>query len=412
MPTPRLAIIGMGGFAGAHHDAVLKLEERKLARLVATCDPRRRDFITQRDSWRFAQRGVRVYDDYRSMLEDCARDLDAVLIPTPVHLHPEMHAAVIAHGLCAFVEKPATLDPVEFERMLERDRGAPRPTAVGFNGITDRTRRTLKQRLLAGDFGRLEEARVTVFWPRPRPYFTRAPWASQLVFDGHLILDSLHGNAMAHALHSVLFSAGQGALDSWATPTSVQAELYRVHPGPAADTAFISIGTEEGTRLRIALSHACHGQSVCTETLVCERATLRLQAGQSAEIADKNGRTQVVPADTADPLAENLVQFLQYLGGQSDRPPTLLSECRSHLTVNGLAYVSSGGITPLGGDYVELFRDPREQIDYHVIPSLSVMASRFTQQGEWPGAVWKGSNENPPIARPADLPRLRSVLGF
>ncbi|MDX2186538.1 MAG: Gfo/Idh/MocA family oxidoreductase [Opitutaceae bacterium] len=412
MAAPRLAIIGMGGFAGAHHDAVLRLEEKRLARLVATCDPRRKEFIVQREAWRFAQRDIRVFDDYRTMLDGCRNELDAVLIPTPVHLHPEMHAAVVAHGLTAFLEKPATLDPVEFQRMLERDRGAPRPAAVGFNGIADTTRRSLKERILSGEFGQLHEARLTVFWPRPKPYFRRAPWANQLEFEGHMILDSLHGNSMAHAIHSLLFSAGTRGLDTWATPQSVQAELFRAHDGPAADTAFIQVETEEGPRLRMALSHACHGQSVNTETLVCEKATLRWQAGHSAEIVYPAGKIQIVPASPSDPLVENLTTFLHYVQGTIPRPTTLLQETQSHMLVNGLAYVSSAGITPLAEPYVETVKDPREHLDYVTIPSLPVMSTRFVQHGEWPGAVWANRAQDPLSARVADLPRLRSSLGL
>ena len=65
----RVAIIGMGGFAGAHHRTIAALEERGLARLVSTCDPRPGDFPREAREWRLDERRVRVFADYRDMLE-------------------------------------------------------------------------------------------------------------------------------------------------------------------------------------------------------------------------------------------------------------------------------------------------------------------------------------------------------
>lgn len=410
MAIPRLAIIGMGGFAGAHHDAVLKLEEKRLARLIATCDPRRAAFVAQRDAWRFAQRGIRVYDDFESMLSACAGEIDGVLIPTPVHLHAAMHAAVARRGLTCFIEKPATLDPSELEAMIEADRQAARPSAVGFNGIADSLRRNLKARLLSGEFGPLQEARLEGFWPRPVPYFQRAPWSGQLVYDGALVLDSCFGNAMAHAVHALLFSAGIRGMDTWATPQAVQAELYRVNAAPAADTAFMQVATVEGPRLRLVLSHACHGHSGITETYVCANATLKWKAGQPVEVTTPDGRSQKINGEWLDPLAENLQQFIQYLNGEIPRPATTLGDTRSFTHLNGLAYVSSSGVTPLREPEVERVRDPREQLDYLTLQGLTTFAERFLLGGDWPGKALGARTGSPILATINDLGRIKSVI--
>ena len=39
-PPIRIGIVGMGGFAGSHHNAVARLEERNQAKLICTCDPK------------------------------------------------------------------------------------------------------------------------------------------------------------------------------------------------------------------------------------------------------------------------------------------------------------------------------------------------------------------------------------
>ncbi len=105
MKTPvRVAIIGMGGFAGAHHRAIASLEERGLARLVCTCDPRPGDFVREEREWRLTERRVRVFTDYREMLDACHAALDLVVVPTPIPLHAEMHAAAAARGLGVYLK--------------------------------------------------------------------------------------------------------------------------------------------------------------------------------------------------------------------------------------------------------------------------------------------------------------------
>src|SRR6266540_1443916 len=131
----RIGIVGMGGFAGSHHNAIARLEERGQARLICTCDPQRANFSAEQDSWRFAARGVRVFDDYRAMLEACHQSLDMVVVPTPIQLHAEMHAAATALGLPVYLEKPPTLDYAELESMIAADSRARKSSLVGFNFI-------------------------------------------------------------------------------------------------------------------------------------------------------------------------------------------------------------------------------------------------------------------------------------
>ena len=111
MEPLQIAIIGLGGFAGSHHSAVRGLEAEGKCRLICTCDPNPAAFEQQMRDWDFAGRGVRVFDNYVSMLDGCASELDAVTIATPVPLHSEMHRACVERGLPVYLEKPPTLHP-------------------------------------------------------------------------------------------------------------------------------------------------------------------------------------------------------------------------------------------------------------------------------------------------------------
>ena len=124
MHPVRVGIIGMGGFAGSHHNTVARLEDRGVVKLTCACDPNLEAFSSERQLWRLAERGVRVFDSYRAMLEECRGDIDYVVIPTPIGLHAQMHEAATAYGIPAYVEKPPTLDHEELERMIAADRRA------------------------------------------------------------------------------------------------------------------------------------------------------------------------------------------------------------------------------------------------------------------------------------------------
>ncbi len=410
-PPIRIGIIGLGGYAGSHHQAVLRLEEKGHARLVCTCDPRSADFAGAQQLWGFARRGVRIFDDYRTMLSACAGGLDLLVVPTPISLHAEMHRAGVEHGLAVYLEKPPTLDYVELEEMIQHDRTARKATLVGFNFIIEKPRQALKERLLAGEFGALREAHLAACWPRPRSYFERNTWAGRLTGDhGRLILDSCFGNAMAHYVHNMLFWAGTDTLMSWAHLAEVRAELYRAHPIQGADTFFVETLTEGGAVLRFALSHACAGPSSQSETVVCEKASLRYVVGQGAEIRWLDGRVERIPLEPFDTLFENHLAYYRYLRDEAPRPATTLIDSRPFVILNDLAYVSSGHIAAIPAPLVSPFRNEQEQQDYLSVAALTRTQHDFLAHGHWPGAHGWERPAPPATVTLSQLSALRGTI--
>ncbi|HVU35984.1 MAG TPA: Gfo/Idh/MocA family oxidoreductase [Opitutaceae bacterium] len=405
----RIAVIGMGGFAASHHQAIARLEERGHARLVCTCDPNMAAFVGEQTNWRFANRGVAVFTDYRTMLQACHQNLDLVVIPTPIQLHEEMHAAATALGLPAYVEKPPTLDIAELERMIAADARARKASLVGFNFIIEKCRLSLKSRLLSGEFGAIRGATVGVLWPRPASYFTRNAWSGRLVVDGRLVLDSCFGNAMAHFVHNLLFWTGGPDLFSWAQIAAVRAELYRGHAIEGADTFFVEADTTVGVTIRFALSHACAGQGTQCEMVLCDKATLRYSVGHEIEIRWNDGRVERLGLDPFDPLIENHLEYYRYLRGETRRPATSLAESRPFVTLNDLAYISSGRILPLPPALISHVRDEKEQKDYLHVDGMTAAHESFLTRGIWPGA--SGWRDGPAeVVTPSDLPRLQATI--
>lgn len=409
-PPIRIAIVGMGGFAGSHHQAIARLEERGHARLVCTCDPNPNGFIGEQQAWRFPARGVQVFDGYRAMLEACHQDLDMVVVPTPIQLHAEMHAAATSYGLPVYLEKPPTLDYAELDRMIAADARARKSSLVGFNFIIEKLRLSLKERLLAGEFGAVRGATLSANWPRPASYFSRNDWAGRLLApDGRIVLDSCLGNAMAHFVHNLLFWTGGPELLSWAKIAAVRAELYRAHAIEGADTFFVEADTASGITLRFALSHACAGQSSHCEMVLCDKAVVRYTVGGHLEIRWTDGRVEKSQLEPFDPLFENHLEYFRYLRGETPRPATTLADARPFVALNDLAYVSSGTITTLPSGFICGVRDEKEQKDYLQVSALAAAQESFLVRGTWPSAAGWGRGPAE-VVTPADLPRFHDVV--
>jgi len=405
----RIGIVGMGGFAGWHHNTVAKLEERGEARLICTCDPAAASFVAQQEAWKFSARGVSVFPDYRTMLDACHRQLDLLVVPTPIQLHAEMHRAGVELGLPVYLEKPPTLDYLELEEMIVRDRSARKSSLVGFNFIIEKPRLALKQRILSGEFGAVRGATLVALWPRPADYFRRNNWAGRLMMGDRVVLDSCFGNANAHFVHNLLFWVGGPELYSWAPPAAVRAELYRAHAIEGADTFFVEADTTSGVNLRFALSHTGTGGGSHTETVTCDKATLRYIVGQFAEVRWTDGRVERITLDEFDGLAENHLDYYRYLRGESARPATLLTDTRPFVALNDLAYLSSGKIASFPPALVTAVCDAKEQKDYVNVAGMPAAQENFLLRGIWPSTSgW--TREPGAVVTPADLPRFRDTV--
>jgi predicted dehydrogenase len=413
----RVAVIGMGGFAGVHHDAVLKLEAEGACRLLCTCDPQMAAFAARQAALRFPERGVRLFADYRDMLAACRADLDVVTVPTPVPLHAPMHQAAVEAGLAVYLEKPPTLDWAELDRMLAVEARARRLTNVGFNFIIEPARQALKRRLAAGEFGAVRRVTVRCRWPRGTSYYGRAAWAGRLLLEGRLVLDSCLGNATAHYVHNALFWCGREPW-TWGEVAEVEAELFRAHAIQGADTFFVRARTADGIEVRLALSHACAGAHETEERVVCEKATLYYGWGrpnaqgqpQPFWVDWADGRTEApTMPDLANPLG-NLRAYFAYLRGETDRPLTRLVDSRPFVHLNDLAYLAAGRIVPVPECALARSTSPDGKDRFVQIIDLDAAQAQFIAGGLMlteQGFAWAAPGGR---ATPADLPYFDTVI--
>jgi predicted dehydrogenase len=121
-----LGIIGTGG-RGRYVGTLFAKDPR--ARIAAICDifPDRIDLgktqIPTADQ-------ARVYRDYKELLRQA--DIDAVLIATPVYLHPEHFEAAVKARKHIYCEKPAGADVPGVLRLLRAAEGADKSKTIFF----------------------------------------------------------------------------------------------------------------------------------------------------------------------------------------------------------------------------------------------------------------------------------------
>lgn len=404
----RVAIIGLGGFAGSHHKTLIELEKRGESVLVCTCDPQPHAFADQRAEWEFERRGVAVYANYLEMLDRHDKELDLVVIPTPIHLHFEMHQECIRRGLRVYLEKPPTLDYRELEKMIASEEDCRWKTQVGFNFIAQPERQALKQRFVDGEFGAVREVRLLGMWRRARSYFTRNNWAGRLRVGNRLVLDSVIGNAMSHYVHNCLFWGGVGGLFEWAPIATVEAKVYRTHAIEGGDTFFIRALATNGVRFRMALTHACTGGPVQHEHVIAEKGEMKCDSYRQFTVFRSDGGQETIDSEPRELVAENHRVYYAHCRDPKCRPSTLLSDCRPIVHLNDLVYISSGDIFSCRGD---------EHVDgegnkWIELPGVEEAARGFLATGEFPSSrdyVWVDDRPPHPVT-PDNLDELSGVV--
>lgn len=161
-PSDKLNIAGIGVGGQGWTD----LQGVSSENIVALCDVDEERARSTYETFPNAKR----YRDYRVMLEK-QKDIDAVVVATPDHMHAMITMAAIKMGKHVYCEKPLTHTIYEARKITQAAREAGVATQMGNQGHSGESIRKIKEWVLDGAIGPVREVhcwtdRPQNWWPQ------------------------------------------------------------------------------------------------------------------------------------------------------------------------------------------------------------------------------------------------------
>ena len=150
-----IAAVGIGGMGAAN------LQNMETENIVALCDV----------DWKYAKNtfdrypNAKRYWDYRKMLDEMGKDIDAVLVATADHTHCLIAADAITMGKHVYVQKPLTHTVYESRLLTKLAEKYGVATQMGNQGASGEGVRQVCDWIWNGEIG--EVKRVDTFTDRP-----------------------------------------------------------------------------------------------------------------------------------------------------------------------------------------------------------------------------------------------------
>jgi hypothetical protein len=173
-----VALVGVGGRGTWFVDTIPRMEN-----VVAICDVNDLKIAEAHKRWanladrfavsahqweraaapvfrRLADEKVRTFHDFRKMLHEMGKEIDAVVVSTPDHTHAIASAAAIRAGKHVFCEKPLTRTVHESRALVELARKHKVATSMGNQGTASGQFRRALELIRDGTIGEVKEVHV------------------------------------------------------------------------------------------------------------------------------------------------------------------------------------------------------------------------------------------------------------
>ena len=241
------ALIGINGFGKVHLKQMLELQESGVLTLIAVSELH----IAVEDAEMLRMKGVQCYTDYNEMLAS-EKQLDLVVICTPIHLHRDMGISVMKAGCHVFLEKPPASMIQDVDKLIEVSLETGKRCAVNFLLASGRAFIELQSMIETGALGHKIKAITGVGQlQRSDEYYKRTFWAGKVKSNENYVLDGAINNPLSHLLNNILIlsEACTEGEERGNAPIEVTAELYHANDIEGDDTSCIRVVTSKGVEL-------------------------------------------------------------------------------------------------------------------------------------------------------------------
>lgn len=230
--------VGVIGTGAQGQNLLRQLLSMPAAEVVAVCDIYTPNRIRAQELTKFQAQG---YNDYRALLE--RKDIEAVVIATPLHLHAPMTIDALQAGKHVFCEKAIAYSLEEARQMAQTAAHTGKILQIGHQRHYNETYHQAYRLIQEGAIGRITHVRVlwhrNSSWrrPVPDPRFER-------LLNWRLYKDYSHGLLTELASHQLdvvnwflgaypLSVVGYGGIDYWKDGREVydNVELIFNYPG-------------------------------------------------------------------------------------------------------------------------------------------------------------------------------------
>ena len=231
-----IAVIGAGGRGGA--DARMFLHEDNV---IAFCDVDEAWF-KKRNGHIKELHGIKLWKDYRVMFDKIGKDIDAVIIGTPEHVHFAVSMFAIKRGKHVYTQKPLCHTVKECRILTEESKKHKVITQMGHQGHSSRSSALIRDWVQGGCVGDIKEVIAYSrknYWTKVEPvkgcevpktlewdlFLNRAekiPFSTS--YMGREWIRFSHFSGITGDMGAHILDAGYYALDL-RVPTSVMAEV-------------------------------------------------------------------------------------------------------------------------------------------------------------------------------------------
>lgn len=250
-----IAIVGCGGIAPVHADAIQELEHVHLKAVVDSDLAKAQQMATAY--------GCDAEKDDQVLLE--REDIQVVHLCTPHHLHADMAARLLQAGKHVLTEKPMAHSLEAAELLLATAQQYPAQLGVCFQNRYNLPSRQIREIIDNGKLGRLLCLKGVVTWHRDESYYTGSPWRGRWATEGGGVLI----NQAIHTLDLLRWFGGEVVSVQGSATADVLGETIEVE-----DTAHANIQFAGGVRGLFYATNAYLTNSPVELELVFEDGTL------------------------------------------------------------------------------------------------------------------------------------------